>query len=147
MAKVSPEESEHSCVAIPLTEKPEHGSSGVQPFHRAVAPKQKSGGVPAIGVAQALIFSVLIQQKQGDVGALCRISVKELVHGLESAHRLIRIDRALAAQVRLQIGHRSNSFAGDVANHQGEPLFPKAQKIVIITTHLASLNAGARIVE
>jgi hypothetical protein len=76
--------------------------------------------MPAIYVAQALHLTVILSKEEGGVGAVGGILAEKLVHGFQDAQRLIRRDRALAAQVRLQIRHQKSSgdaFARNVANH------------------------------
>ena len=64
--------------------------------------------------------------------------------------RVLEGNDALAAQIRLQIRHQQsagNSFSGDVAQHQRDPILTQMKEVVVVATDLASLNADARIVE
>src|SRR5207344_2947562 len=57
---------------------------------------------------------------------------------------------ALAAQVRLQVRHQQrsrDSLAGDVADHEPQPLLAEAQEIEIVAAHLARLHAAASVVQ
>ena len=77
--------------------------------------------MPAIGVAQAARLVVVFGEEERGVGAVGRVLVKELVHRPQEALRLIESDGALAAQIRLQIGHQESggdSLSGNVADHQ-----------------------------
>jgi hypothetical protein len=75
---------------------------------------------------QGMIHDVIFRKEQGGVGTFGRILVKKTVHGFQGAHRFIESDIALAAQVRLQIGHQkssSNSLPCNIGNNYPEPVF------------------------
>ncbi len=57
---------------------------------------------------------------------------------------LLLSDGAEAAQVGLQVGHQErggDAFAGDVCNHKAETILAEVEKVVIIATDLAGLDA------
>jgi uncharacterized protein (TIGR03437 family) len=63
---------------------------------------------------------------------------------------MLQSDGALAAQIRLEIGHQkgcSDSFPRDVANHQSKAFLTQIQKIVVIAADLASLKTDACVLE
>ena len=69
---------------------------------------------------------------------------------LQEAAWLIEGDGALAAQIRLQIGHQESgrdAFTRDVADHQPEAVLAQAEKIVVIAAYLAGLDAGAGVLQ
>src|SRR5579863_7132681 len=136
--------------AIPFLEESQHGARGIEPLQSVIAPEKKSAKMPAIGVAQASRSIVIFGEEEGRISAIGRILVKKLVHGAQKTLRLIESDRALAAQIRLQIGHQKgggDSLSGDIADHQSKPLAAQIQKVVIVAAHLASLNADAGVLE
>src|SRR5271166_291124 len=111
--------------ALPFLEEAQHGARRVEPFQGTVVPEQERGEMPAIYITQALHSVVVLGKKQGGVGIVRRILVKCAIYQLQEALRLIQRDCALAAQVRLQIGHQKSScdsFSCNVTDHQAEPL-------------------------
>ena len=104
--------------------------------------------MPAVRVAQAPGSVVVFGEEERGVGALVGILVKELVHGTQQALGFVEGDRALAAKIRLQIGHqksRGHSLARDIGDYQPEAPAAQVEKIVVIAAHLAGLDASARI--
>ena len=100
--------------AIPFFKKSQYGARGVEPFKSVIAAQDEGAEMTAIRVAQALSSVIVFGEEEGGVGAVGRILAKELIHGSQEALRLIQSDSALAAQVRLQVGHQksgSNSFS------------------------------------
>src|SRR5437016_5779221 len=111
--------------AIPLFEDSQDRGCGIEPFQSVIAPEEKSGEMPAIRVAQAAHAVVIFGEEKCGEGAVRRILTKQPVHRAQEALRLIERDGALAAEIRLQIGHQESggdSFSRDVADHQTEPL-------------------------
>jgi len=53
----------------------------MEPLNRVIAPKKKSGEMPAIRIAQTPDFVVIFGKEEGCVSAVGRILLKELVHG------------------------------------------------------------------
>ena len=75
--------------------------------------------MPAIGVAQAPRAVIVFGEEERGVSALNGVLEKELVHRFQKPLRMFQSGGALAAQIRLQIGHqqsRGDSFARDVAD-------------------------------
>src|SRR6185503_16241898 len=147
---VSVEEFPFPYRAVPLFKQSQHSRCGIEPVNGAIAPNQKSAKMTAIRVAQAAGIVVIFTKEQRGVRAISRILVEELVHRSQESLRLIQSDRALAAQVRLQVGHQESggdAFADDVADHQAKPVRTKVNEIVIIPADLTSLNANTCVVE
>jgi hypothetical protein len=114
-SRVSPIEQSHSL----------HGARRIEPFESVIAPEEKSGEMAAVHIAQLLRAIVILGEEERGVGTVGRILVKELVHRLQEALRLIHGDCALAAQIRLQVGHHQSggdSFPRNVAANQPESL-------------------------
>ena len=89
--RVAGEKLEFGNRAVPYREDSQYCARGIQPFQRAVAPQQKTGEVPAIGVTQTPQLVVIFREEEGGVGALGRILVKELVRS--SATCQLRLKR------------------------------------------------------
>ena len=92
-----------------------------------------------IRVAEARHPVVVFGEEDGRVRVLGGISVKHLIHGAQQAFRIVQSGRTLAAQIGLQIRHQksgSDSFPGNIADNQPEPVFPQSQEIVIIAATL-----------
>src|SRR5207249_9259688 len=106
--RISREELAFPDRAIPFLEESEHRARGFEPFQRVIAPKEKGGEMPAARVAQAPRAVVILGEEEGGVGVVGGILVEELVHRAQEALRVIASARALAAQVRLQIGHQQS---------------------------------------
>ena len=112
--------------------------------------QDEAGQVSAIGVAQAARATIVLGEKQRGVGALDRILEEQPVHRLQKSLRMFQRDGALAAQIRLEVGHQQSSrdsLARDVADHQSDAVLAQIQKIVIVAAHLASLDANACVIE
>ena len=136
--------------AVPIFEKPQDGGGGIEAFQSVVAAEEKGAKMPAIGIAQAAGAVIIFGEEESGVGAVGGIFEKELVDGAQEMLRLIESDGALAAQIRLQIGHQESSgdsFSGNVADHEAEPLAAEIEEIVIIAADLASLDADAGVLE
>src|SRR5215470_19118614 len=94
--------------AIPFFKKSQYGARGFEPFESVIAAEDEGAEMPAIRVAQALRMVIVFGEEEGSVGAVGGILAKELIHGSQEALRLIQSDSALAAQVRLQVGHQES---------------------------------------
>src|ERR1700694_4600535 len=95
-----------------------------------------------ICVAQAACSAVVFGEEERGEGAIRSIFAEELVHGAQEALRLVQGNCALAAQIGLQIGHQESggdSFSGDVADHEAEPLLAEIQEVVIIAADFEML--------
>src|SRR2546430_4108154 len=57
---------------------------------------------------------VVLAKEQCGVGAVGRVLVEQAIHQLQEALRMIEGDGALAAQVGLQIGHRSEEHTSEL---------------------------------
>src|SRR6266568_2123807 len=94
--------------AIPFFEESQHRAGGFEPCQSVIAPEEEGGEMPAARVAQAPRAVVILGKEEGGVGVVGRILVEELVHRAQEALGLVASARALAAQVRLQIGHQES---------------------------------------
>ena len=115
-----------------------------------MAAKQQARDVPAIRVAQAPLHIAVFGKEEGGIGAIDRVFVKQLVGRMQEALRLIRRHDALAAQIRLQVGHQErggDTFSCYVPNHQPQPVAAEIEEIVVIASYRASLKADPRIFE
>src|SRR6266496_1231548 len=56
--------------AIPFFEDPQYGACGMEPFDGVVAPNEKSGDMPAIGVAQTPRCIVIFGKEERCVSAV-----------------------------------------------------------------------------
>src|SRR5438128_4413028 len=104
----------------------------------------------AYHIAQASRVVVVFAKEQGGIRALDRVLEKHLVHRPQQMLRPIEGDRALTAEIRLQIGHQQSSgdpFPRDIADHQRETLLTEIQKIEVIATDFSSLDTNPRIFE
>src|SRR6267143_2038945 len=136
--------------AIPILEDSQHRGGGLEALDGVIAVEQKRGEMAAIGITQAACRVVVFAEEKGGEGAVGSVVAKELVHGAQEALRLIQSDGALAPEIGLQIGHQESggdSFSGDVADHEAEPLLAEIQEVVIIAADLESLDAKAGIFE
>src|ERR1039457_6451474 len=98
--------------------------------------------MPTIRVTQAPRLVVVFGEEERGVGAVRWVFVEELGDRAQEAWRRTQGNGALAAQIRLQIGHQESprdSFSRNVADHHPEPVPPQTEEIVVIATHLASL--------
>src|SRR5271157_3723942 len=99
----------------------------------------------AIHVTQAPRSVVVLGEEQGSVGVFRRILVKQAIGQLQEALRLVQRDGALAAQIRLQIGHQKSSrdsFSCDIADDEPKPLLAKIEEIIVVAAHLAGLDTS-----
>src|SRR5467141_2986532 len=136
--------------AIPILEDSQHRGGGLQALDGVIAVEQKSGEMAAIGITQVACRVVVYGEEEGGEGAVGSVVAKELVHGAQEALRLIQSDGALTAEIGLQIGHQKSggdSFSGNVADDEAEPLLAEIQEIVIIAADFAGLNAKAGVFE
>src|SRR5579864_4360562 len=104
----------------------------------------------AVGVTQGAGAVVEFSEEQSGVSAFGGVLVEQLVDGTQEALRVIESDRALAAQVGLQVGHEeggANSLPGRVADDQAETILAEVEKIVVVAADLVGLNATAGIFE
>src|SRR5258708_362221 len=104
----------------------------------------------AVCVAQVLRLIVVLAKEKCGIGVVGGVVVKQLVNSSQQPLWIIPGDRALAAQIRLQVRHQQsagNPFSRDVSKHQSEPLPPEIEEVVIIAADLASLYADAGIVQ
>src|SRR5467141_252709 len=134
--------------AIPILEDSQHRGGGLEALDGVIAVEQKSGEMAAIGITQAACRVVVFAEEKGGEGAVGSVVAKELVHGAQEALRLIQSDGALAAEIGLQIGHQESggdSFSGNVADDEAEPLLAEIQEVVIIAADFESLDADSRV--
>src|SRR5882757_9245626 len=75
--------------AIPVAEKAENGAGGIEALESLIVAEEQRAEMPAIGVAQAPDFVVVLGEEQRGVGAVDRIFIEEPVHGLQELLRLI----------------------------------------------------------
>jgi hypothetical protein len=74
---------------IPVVKKAQNGTSGMEAFQSVIVPEKKSAEMPAVGVAQAPDFVIVLGKEKRGVGAVGRIVIKEPVHGPQELLRLI----------------------------------------------------------
>jgi hypothetical protein len=99
---------------------------------------------PEVRLAEASRPVVELQIEKGRVRVVGGTFVKEPVHRLQKALRMIHRRGALTAQIGLQIGHQQRgrqAFAGDVADHEPETVPPEIEDVVIVATHPPRLSA------
>ena len=136
--------------AIPFLEKPKNRASRLQLFHSVVAAQQETTEMSAVDVAHTLRPVVIFGEEERGIGTVAGVVIKQLVDRSQKSSRVLQGNDALTAQIRLQIRHQKgpgNSFSGNVAEHKREPVLTQMKKVIVIATHLAGLNADARIVE
>src|ERR1700690_115844 len=103
-----------------------------------------------IDVAHALRLIIIFREEERRVGVIGGVVKEQLVDRAQKPLRLMPSDSALAAQIRLQIGHKEsagNSLPCDVAQHQPHPILTQVEEVIIVATHLRSLNADARVIQ
>ena len=94
--------------AIPLLEDTQHRGRGIKALHSAIAAEEQSGKMAAIGVAQAPCGVFVFGEEECREGTVGGVIAKKLVYRTHKAPGLIEGDGALAAQIRLQIGHQKS---------------------------------------
>src|SRR5579883_3125698 len=112
--------------------------------------QQDSRVVPAIGIAQAPGLIVVLAEEERGVGTVGRVFAKQAVHRLQEALRLLERDRALAAQVRLQVGHEQGGgdpFAGCVGDDHAQRAMAEIEKVIVVAAHGARLNADPGVLQ
>src|SRR5207302_6500663 len=93
----------------------------------------------AIRIAKALGAVIVFRKEERGICAVNCVLVKQIIHRVQQAFRMIQSDGALAAQVCLQIGHEKssgNSFAGNIADHQAEPMLAEIEEVEVIASNL-----------
>src|SRR5579863_607556 len=92
----------------------------------------------AVRVAQLARMIVVFSEEEGGVVTLSGIPVKRLMHGSQEPLRLLPRRRALAAQIRLEIGHQQSgrhALVDDIANHQPKPSIAQIKEVVVVAAH------------
>src|SRR5215470_14614986 len=105
--------------AVPVFEKSHDGAIGIEAFESAVTAQEQGRQMATIRVAEAARGVVVFGEEESGVSAVRRVFAKKLVHGAQQAFRLVQSDRALAAEVGLQICHQESgcdSLARNVAD-------------------------------
>src|SRR6185295_14612266 len=103
-----------------------------------------------IHIAEATSSIIVFRKEQRRVRAFGRVLIKEPVNRTEEPLQFVNRDRALSAQVGLQVGHQEgggNSLSRDVPNHKSNPATTQIEKVVIITADLPGLNTYTRVVQ
>src|SRR5258708_288996 len=107
-----------------------------------------------IGIAKAAGLVVVLCEEEGCKSAVGRILVEEAIYREQEALRLFqnkrhvgaaRVAGALVSEMRLEIGHQEScrdSFAANIADHQAKLIAAEIEKIVIIATYVAGLDAN-----
>src|SRR5260370_39746763 len=106
----------------------------MEPFNGAVPPEKQCREMSAIGVAQAPRPVVVLGKEERGVAAVVRVLVKQPIHRAQQALRLVECDGALAAKVRLQIGHQKsggNPLSRNIGDDQAEPPPAKIEKNLV----------------
>src|SRR5579862_247813 len=145
---------------IPLFEKSENGAGGIESIEISVcvsvavlainSAKHQTWQMSAIDIAHVSRAVVIFREEERGISVVGGILVEQLIHGLQQLPRIIPHDRALAAQVRLEIGHEqstSNSLPSDVAEHQADSILAEIEEVVIISSDLSSLDADACVIQ
>src|SRR5271169_4666234 len=135
---------------VPILEESEDGSGGGEAFYTVIAANEQRREMPAIGVAQASRLIVVFREEERGVCAIGRVFTEEPVDRPQKPFGFFDCHRALAAQIGLKIGHEEGGrdpLAGDVADHQAQPLPPESEKVEVITTDLAGLKASSRVIQ
>src|SRR5579872_2585223 len=104
----------------------------------------------AIRIAHPAGGIVVLGEEQRRICAFGGAVKKKLIHGVQEHRRRVARDGALAAQVRLKIGHHQrarDSFSRDIADYQPEPLTAEVEEIVVVATDLPRLNTASGVVE
>jgi hypothetical protein len=146
-------------LALPAIEQTDYRAGGIQRFQSVIAPENERGKVPAVRVAQAPRRIVVFDEEQRCEGPGRRVLAEKLIDGLQQPLRLLhrkgrvwaaRIHGAQVAQVRLKIRHqqrRGGSFAGNVTDHEAEPVAAERKEIVVIPADGPGLHAEAAVFE
>src|SRR5579863_8376582 len=93
---------------VPLLEKPDRETGGIEAIESAIAAKKKSGKMTAIGVAQTARCVVVVGVKKSGVGAIGRVFAEELIDGAQQALGLIGSNGAETPKIRLQVRHQKS---------------------------------------
>ena len=104
----------------------------------------------AIGIAETPCIVIVLGEKQRRESILGGVLVKEPVYRAQEEFGMSQRQRALAAQIGLQVSHqesRGNPFAGYVTDDQTDVLLSQVKKVEIVASHLARLQANAGIFE
>src|SRR5258708_9010376 len=89
--------------AIPILEDSQHRGGGLEALDGVIAVEQKSGGMAAIGIAQAACRVVVFGEEKGGEGAVGSVVAKELVHGAQEALRLLQNHGTLPPRLAFHI--------------------------------------------
>ncbi len=95
-------------------------------------------------------MDVVIGEEEGGEGAVGSVLGEELIDGPEEALGLVDGDRALAAEIGLQIGHEKrggDALAGNVTDDQAETVGAEIKKVIIVASDGACREAVTRVVE
>src|SRR5208282_4322388 len=104
----------------------------------------------AVDVAEAAAGNMVVGEEERGEGAVGRVLREELVDDAKNIFQAIMRDGTLAAEIGLKIGHEQRSgdaFAGDVADHEAEPVGAEVEKIIVIAAYGARGITVAGIVE
>jgi hypothetical protein len=115
---------------------------------RSKVPSRRSRSAARCPQSQPPRLIVIFSEEKCGVVAVGSIFIKQLIHRPQELARLLCGDRALAAQVGLQIGHQQSardSLTCDIANDEAKPVLAQIQKIVIVSPHLPRLKTRARV--
>src|SRR5579883_570468 len=136
--------------AVPLLKGAEDGGRGMQGFDPGICPKHEAAQVAAIRIADAAGSVVILGEKERGEGSVGRVFEEKPVDSAQQTQRIIAVDGALAAQIRLEIGHKErggNAFSGNVADDEAQAIVDEAEEIVVVAPNLAGLLADAGVVE
>lgn len=121
--------------ALPFFENAEHGGRGIEAVDGIVAAQNECGQMAAIDVAEMAARDVVIGVKESGKRAIRSVLAEKVIDGLKQTLWLIQRDRALVADIGLQIGHqksRRDAFAGNVADDQPEAIGAEIDKVVVV---------------
>ena len=119
-------------------------------FDVAVVAQQQRRQMSAVRVAQASRAIVELRIEERRVGVVGGVLVEQPVHRLQQPFRFLDRDRALAAQVGLEVGHQQrggHALAGDVADDETEALLAEVEEVVVVAADAPRLHAGAGVFE
>ncbi len=135
---------------FPVGGHADNGGSGMEAFEGAIGAEKKRGVVATIGVFELAGDVVVDGEEESGVTVVGSAVKEELVDGVEEAREIVESNGVATAKISLEISHQqsaSNSLPGNIGENEGEARRTEIEKVVVVAANLASLHAGARVIE
>jgi hypothetical protein len=136
--------------AIPISKQAQQRCGGVEAHARVVGAENQRREMSAVGVPEALGVIVVFGKEERGICAVTGVLVKQAVDRAQEEFGMSLSQRALAAQVGLQVCHEKgggDAFARDISDDQSQLSLAQVKKVKVIPSDLASLQAEACVFE